>query len=268
VLADASNDRLQSALTTLRNEGYEPSGHILDITASAEVEKFAKQVAEEGLLDVIVLTAGVSPISASTKKIFDINLVGTANVIDAFRPHVGQGTSMICLASMAGHMAMDFLSPELQKHFALSPTTSLLTHQEVSESVAPGMAYGIAKAANILRVQTAAKPYGERGARINSISPGIIYTVMGKAELEGATGHMIKAMVDASGLTRVGTADDVSKVVAFLAGSDSAYMTGSDILVDGLSRANSLRYLANSSPGGQAAAAKWILPQLQAQAQK
>jgi len=234
LLADASNERLQSALSTLRKEGYEPSGHILDVTNSSAVEQFAKQAAEEGPLDVVVHTAGVNPVSFSAKQIYDINLVGTANVIDAFQPHVGVGTSMICVASMAGHLAMGSISAALQKHFALSPISSLLTHQELSNNVEPGMAYTIAKAANILRVQAAAKAYGDQGARINSVSPGIIYTVMGKDELEGPTGHMIKAMVDASAMKRVGTGDDVSKVVAFLAGPESAYVTGSDILVDGL----------------------------------
>lgn len=250
ILADASEKRLQSALTTLRDEGYSPSGHIVDVSSSTAVERFAKEASQNGALDVIVHTAGVSPETATTKQIYDINLVGTANVIDAFQPHLGVGTSMVCIASMAGPMAMGSISAELQKHFALAPTASLLSHSELSDSVDPGIAYSISKAANILRVHATATAFGQKGGRINSISPGLVYTPMGKAVAEGPVGKMMEAVVSASGTKRIGmmqtyerdekllnqfqgTSDDVAAAVAFLAGPESSFITGGDILVDG-----------------------------------
>jgi NAD(P)-dependent dehydrogenase (short-subunit alcohol dehydrogenase family) len=204
MLADASEKHLQSALTTLRDEGYSPSGHIVDVTSSTALEKFAKEASENGALDVIVHTAGVGPETATTKQIYDINLVGTANVIDAFQPHLGVGTSMVCIASMAGHLTMDSISAELRKHFALAPTASLLSHSELSDNVDPGVAYSISKAANILRVHATATAYGQKGARINSISPGLVYTPMGKTVAEGPVGKMMEAVVSASGMKRIG----------------------------------------------------------------
>lgn len=268
IMADASNDRLLDAIKTLQNEGYTPSGHILDVSSGDAVKAFAAEAAGKGVLDVVVHTAGVSPVAGTSKKIFDVNLIGTANVIDAFQPHVGVGTSMICISSIAGHMAIGSLSAALQKHFALSPTSSLMNHAELSDSVDPAMAYGISKAANLLRVQAASKAYGEKGARINSVSPGIVYTVMGKNELEGASGKMIQTIMGESGLKRIGTSDEISNVVAFLAGSDSSFVTGSDILVDGGCLNNiAFAMSANCYLGGQVAAAKWILPEMLAQAQ-
>lgn len=233
ILADASNQRLQTALETLKNDGYSPSGHIVDVSSSSSVQQFATEAANAGAIDVIVHTAGVSPITSTTKQIYSVDLVGTANVIDAFQPHLQVGTSFVSIASMAGHMAIGSLSQDLQKHLATAPTSSLLSHPHLSDSLDPGHAYSIAKAANQLRVQAASKPYGEKGARINSVSPGIIATVMGNAELAGSGGNIIRAMVEASGLKRVGTSDDVAAAVGFLAGPESSFITGSDILVDG-----------------------------------
>jgi NAD(P)-dependent dehydrogenase (short-subunit alcohol dehydrogenase family) len=128
---------------------------------------------------------------------------------------------------------MPTLSPELQKHFATAPTLSLQTHPHFPEADSM-RAYGISKAANMLRVQAAARPYGERGARINTISPGIIYTVMGKKELDGPAGQVMRGMISNSGLQRYGYADELAATVAFLAGPESSFITGSDILLDGM----------------------------------
>lgn len=204
MLADASEQSLHSALTTLRDEGFSPSGHIVDISSRSALEQFAKEVSQNGALDVIVHTAGVSPETATTKQIYDINLIGTANVIDAFQPHLGFGTNMVCISSMAGHMIMGSISTDLQKHLALAPTPSLLSHPELSDSVDPGTAYSIAKAANILRVHATATAYGQKGARINSISPGVVYTPMGKTMSESSIRKYLDAVIQASGVKRIG----------------------------------------------------------------
>jgi NAD(P)-dependent dehydrogenase (short-subunit alcohol dehydrogenase family) len=97
----------------------------------------------------------------------------------------------------------------------------------------PTSAYGLAKRANHLRVQAASSTWGARGARINSISPGVISTPMGRQELDSAHGTVMKGLVDASPTRRLGTPDDVAAAAAFLLGSESSFVTGTDLLVDG-----------------------------------
>ena len=97
----------------------------------------------------------------------------------------------------------------------------------------PATAYSVAKRANHLRVMAASAAWGERGARINSISPGVISTAMGQQELAGPTGAIMRAMVDASGTGRLGAPGDIAAAAGFLLGPDSSFITGTDLLVDG-----------------------------------
>ena len=94
-------------------------------------------------------------------------------------------------------------------------------------------AYGLAKRANQVRVWSACMAWGARGARINSISPGIIATPMGNEELAGPSGEMMQAMIDNSAARRLGTAEDIAAAVEFLVGPNSSFITGTDLLVDG-----------------------------------
>ena len=97
----------------------------------------------------------------------------------------------------------------------------------------PGVAYSISKRANQLRVQAAATSWGERGARVNSVSPGVISTPMGQEELAGESGESMRAMIAGSGTGRIGTPTDIAAATAFLLGPDSSFITGTDLLVDG-----------------------------------
>jgi NAD(P)-dependent dehydrogenase (short-subunit alcohol dehydrogenase family) len=104
---------------------------------------------------------------------------------------------------------------------------------EASRHTDPGLAYAFAKRANHLRVRAASVEWGRRGARINSISPGIISTSMGQAELQGPTGSFMRTMVEGSGAGRLGTPDDIAAAVEFLVSPAASFVTGTDLLVDG-----------------------------------
>jgi NAD(P)-dependent dehydrogenase (short-subunit alcohol dehydrogenase family) len=160
-----------------------------------------------------------------------VDLLGTAFVIGAFFAAIEAGGSLICISSMSGHMGT--LSPELERHLALAPVEKLLEHAEIDPDLPDGMAYMIAKRGNILRVQAAASSWGSKGARINSISPGLIISRMGNAELEGPTGDFIRPLTKVSGARRFGTAADIANTALFLSGPDSSFITGNDFLVDG-----------------------------------
>lgn len=223
ILGDINPD---AATKTLRGEGYTVSPVTVDVSSFSSVEKMA----EMGSFETVVHTAGVSPTMATAERIYAVDLKGTANVVDAFLPAVNEGGSVVCISSMAGHFGIGKFPAELERHLGSAARDNLVLE---SFPTNPGEAYVLAKRGNILRVQASAKRYGEKGVRINSVSPGVIQTPMGEAELKGPSGVYVQAMVGLSGCKRVGTPDDIAGVVAFLCGQDASYITGNDILVDG-----------------------------------
>jgi NAD(P)-dependent dehydrogenase (short-subunit alcohol dehydrogenase family) len=206
----------------------------VDISDYDSVCRFAKAVATDSILDAVIHTAGLSPSAGSAQKILEVDLLGTANVLDAFleaaRP--GAGTSVVCIASMAGHMGSG-LPPELEMHLATAPREKLLDHPSLQigkdDPNGPARAYGLSKRWNLLRVQASARAYGRVGGRVHSVSPGVISTTAGRQEIAGPAGKFIAL----SPAGRVGTPQDVVNAVAFLAGPESSFITGNDILVDG-----------------------------------
>lgn len=231
VLADFSPGNLDSAVTTLAAEGHDAHGHAVDVADRASVENLADYAAAAGRISAVVHTAGVSPDAANARQIHEVDLLGTAHVIDAFLPVASPGTSLIAIASMAGYFAS--LPADLERHLATAPAAELLTHPGVDLQAHPSEAYLLAKRGNQLRVQGAAYAWGGKGARINSISPGVISTPVGRQELHGEAGAFIRSMVRHSGARRVGSPDEIAAAAAFLAGPDSSFITGNDLLVDG-----------------------------------
>ncbi|WP_326720183.1 SDR family oxidoreductase [Streptomyces sp. NBC_00243] len=243
VLADASRDQLDRAVGALRDEGYEARGVLTDVSDRGSVEWLAETAYGEGRLAAVVHTAGVSPATGTAKKILDVDLVGTAHVIDVFEKVASHGMSLVCVSSMAGHYAS--LSAAQEAALATTPTEELLGLDVVTSIGDDAQsAYIVSKRANHLRVQAAALAWNLRGARVNSVSPGVISTAMAKAEAESPSGeHMLK-MLDACGAGRTGTPGEIAEVVAFLVGPGAPYITGTDLLVD----------------GGQAAWIRWHRP--------
>jgi NAD(P)-dependent dehydrogenase (short-subunit alcohol dehydrogenase family) len=232
ILAENSEDRLAAAEDSLRSDGHSTVGHAVNVSDAASVHGLVDQVAAAGRVIAIVHTAGVSPARATARQIYEVDLLGTALVIEAFLAVASTGTSLVCVASMAGHLAE--LPPELERHLALAPCSELLSHESIDvESDDPAMAYIVAKRGNQLRVAAAAQAWGARGARLNSISPGVISTTMGQQELDSPMGAYMRTMIESSGAHRVGTAEDIAASVAFLASTESSFITGNDLLVDG-----------------------------------
>ncbi|MFF1681425.1 SDR family oxidoreductase [Streptomyces sp. NPDC058256] len=243
ILADASRGQLDRAVGALRDEGYEARGVLTDVSDRGSVEWLAETAYGEGRLAAVVHTAGVSPATGTAKKILDVDLVGTAHVIDVFEKVASHGMSLVCVSSMAGHYAS--LSAAQEAALATTPTEELLGLDVVTAIGDDAQsAYIVSKRANHLRVQAAALAWNLRGARVNSVSPGVISTAMAKAEAESPSGeHMLK-MLDACGAGRTGTPGEIAEVVAFLVGPGAPYITGTDLLVD----------------GGQAAWIRWHRP--------
>ncbi|GIM92798.1 SDR family oxidoreductase [Paractinoplanes toevensis] len=233
LLADAFPDTLDRAVAALRAEGYAAKGQVTDVSDGPSVVRLAEAAAAEGRLTAVVHTAGVSAATATVGQIMAVDLLGTAHVIDAFEPVATHGTALVCIASMAGHYAT--LTGEQETTLATAPTTDLLSLDVVvrAADLEPVMAYILAKRANQVRVEAAALAYNRRGARINTVSPGVISTAMAKAEQQGEAGTHMMASLTACGIGRTGTPGELAEVVAFLTGPGSLYITGTDILIDG-----------------------------------
>jgi NAD(P)-dependent dehydrogenase (short-subunit alcohol dehydrogenase family) len=161
-------------------------------------------------------------------------LYGTALVLNLFGNVMAEGGSGIVIASQSGHR-LPPLSMEQNHALATAAVEDLLKlpmlqPDQVRDSL---HAYQLSKRANCLRVMSEAVRWGRRGARVNTISPGIIMTPLAKDELSGPRGAGYRKMIDACPAKRAGTPDEVATVAALLMGADGAFMTGSDILIDG-----------------------------------
>lgn len=246
LLADYNESTLAAAAEQLRGEGHRVTTARTDVSDRASVAALADEAAGLGRVVAVAHTAGLSPVQASVEAIIGVDLLGVAYVLDEFARVVAPGGAGLVIASMAGAMAADGVPLEMAKALSLTPTEELADLPFVSPQAlaTPGAAYSIAKRANQLRVQAAASAWGRRGARVNSISPGVISTPMGQEELSGESGASMRGMVAASGTGRVGTPDDISAAAAFLLGPESTFITGTDLLVD----------------GGVVAAVRWSLP--------
>lgn len=202
----------------------------MDVSDVTSVSKLVNDAAHVGRTEVFVHTAGLSPVMAPPKRIFDVDVLGTAIVIGTFVDVLAPGGSMVCTASMTGHPMKRQLPLEVEKHLTEAQLDQLLSSSILQSSdLTSGFAYSLSKFGNHLRVGPAASKYGKRGCRINSISPGVIHTPMAKQELEGPSGQAMREIVEASSVGRYGTPGDIAAPAAFLTGPDSTFITGTDI---------------------------------------
>lgn len=233
LLADVHDESLATAADALQGEGLEVTTHRVDVGLPDSVEGLAEAAASLGRISAVVHTAGLSPVQASPAAIVRVDLVGTALMLDAFARVIAPGGAGVFVASMAGSMAS--LDPDLERRLATTPTADLGGLSELSDEALgdAATAYVTAKRGNQLRVRAAAAAWGGRGARVNSLSPGVIATPMGEAELSGPTGDVMRQMVTGSATGRMGTPHDIAAAVGFLVGPDAGFITGTDLLVDG-----------------------------------
>lgn len=234
LVADFNEQTLQSAASALQGVGLEVTTQVVDVSSRASVSALARAAEALGSVTQVAHTAGQSPTMAPPEAILTVDLYGTALVLEEMGNVIATGGAGIVISSMAGHR-LRALEPEQDDALRNTPTDELLglpflTGEAVPNSTA---AYEISKRANNLRVQSASIRWGDRGARVNSLSPGIIVTPLAQQELDSDRGPTLRAMIDASPAGRVGTADEVASVSAFLLGPEAGFITGSDLLMDG-----------------------------------
>jgi NAD(P)-dependent dehydrogenase (short-subunit alcohol dehydrogenase family) len=206
----------------------------VDVSSRESVHALVE--AATGLDDVkgLIHAAGVSPSQAPPEVILSVDLYGTALVLEEFGNVIAQNGAGVVIASQSGHL-LGALTDEQNTALATTPVEQLLTlsflqPDQVTDS--PN-AYQLAKRANSLRVMAEAVRWGKRGARINTISPGIIFTPLARDELTGPRGEGYRRMIDLCPAGRGGTPDEVGNVGALLMGPEGGFITGSDFLMDG-----------------------------------
>lgn len=234
LLADLRQENADAAAKTLSEAGFEVTTTTVDVSSRASVEALAKKAASLGEVFNLIHAAGVSPSQATPDTILKVDLYGTALVLEEFGKVIAQGGSGVVIASQSGHRLPPL--PSEQNHALATTAVEDLLQLEILQ---PNMvkdslhAYQLSKRGNSLRVMYEAVRWGERGARINTISPGIIMTPLAKDELTGPRGEGYRRMIDGCPAKRAGTPDEVGTVAALLLGADGAFITGSDFLMDG-----------------------------------
>lgn len=234
VLADLRQHNADAAAKTLIEAGFDVNATTVDIASRASVQALVALAASLGPVTRLIHAAGVSPTQAPPAAILQVDLYGTAVVLEEFGKVIAAGGSGVVIASQSGHR-LRALSPEEDRALALTPAEELLAlpllaPDQVTDSL---HAYQLSKRANALRVMAEAVRWGQRGARINCISPGIIFTPLAQDEFAGPRGPGYRRMIEVSAAGRVGTADEVASVAALLMGPDGGFITGSDFLMDG-----------------------------------
>jgi NAD(P)-dependent dehydrogenase (short-subunit alcohol dehydrogenase family) len=244
LLADVNEERLEKTKEDLAAKGISDVYYqTVDITDAVDVRKLAEKAASLGTLKSIIHTAGLSPTMANSRRITEVNLLGTGIVLDEFIKHAGPGTVAVCISSMSGHFVpKDGPYTEVLKNPLAE--NIIETMEQMTQSDA-GAAYSLSKLGVILIVEEQAWAWGQKGARIVSVSPGTINTPMGRQEASQQS--QMKVMLDHTPLQREGEATEIATVVDFLISDAASYITGTDIRVDGGTTANMLKLQAAQS---------------------
>jgi NAD(P)-dependent dehydrogenase (short-subunit alcohol dehydrogenase family) len=234
LLADLRQQNADAAAEVLSAAGFEVTTATVDVSSRESVHGLVGKAASIGTVTGVIHAAGVSPSQASPDTILKVDLYGTALVLEEFGTVIAHGGTGVVIASQSGHR-LPSLTPEQNKALATTPVEELLAlpmlqPDQIRDSL---HAYQLSKRGNSLRVMAEAVRWGKRGARVNTISPGIIFTPLAKDELTGSRGDGYRRMIELSAAGRGGTPDEVGSVAALLMGPDGTFITGSDFLMDG-----------------------------------
>jgi NAD(P)-dependent dehydrogenase (short-subunit alcohol dehydrogenase family) len=234
LLADLRQENADAAAKVLGDAGFDVSTAVVDVSTRTSVHALVEAATAIGTVTGVIHAAGVSPTQAPPEMILRVDLYGTALVLEEFGKVIAQGGAGVVIASQSGHR-LPALTPEQDKALATTPADELLALPMLRPDQVrdPLHAYQLSKRGNSLRVMAEAVRWGQRGARLNTISPGIICTPLAREELAGLRGPGYRRMLELSPAGRIGTPDEVGTVGALLMGPDGAFITGSDFLMDG-----------------------------------
>ena len=235
LLADINSENAQNVEYTLSRAGYMVSTTTVDVSSRQSVQELVKKACGIGEVKGIIHTAGLSPSQAKAQDIIKVDLYGTAVVFEEFGKVISSGGSGVVIGSQSSHrLNIDAISQLQADALATLAPEALLELPWIAEVDDSLYAYQISKRGNALRVMAEAVNWGKRGARINCISAGIVFTPLAYDELNSLErGEFYRNMLAKSPAGRGGTPDEIGALAEFLFSPNGTYITGSDILIDG-----------------------------------
>lgn len=234
VIGDKKIENAQDISKIMNDAGFDTEPFEMDLSSRESILNLIAKAQEYGDISMLVNAAGVSPSQAPIEAILKVDLYGTAVLLEEVGKVIAHGGVGVTISSQSGHR-MPALSPEADERLATTPTEELLSLEILQpENIKDTLhAYQMAKRCNEKRVMAESVKWGERGARINSISPGIIVTPLAIDEFNGPRGDFYKNMFAKCPAGRPGTADEVANVAELLMSPQGAFITGADFLIDG-----------------------------------
>lgn len=234
VIGDKKPENAQAIAEIMNNAGFDAVAMEMDLSSRDSILNLITKAREYGEISMLINAAGVSPSQAPIEAILKVDLYGTAVLLEEVGKVIKKGGVGVTISSQSGHR-MPALSAEADEQLACTPTEELLDLEILkTENIKDTLhAYQMAKRCNEKRVMAEAVKWGEKGARINSISPGIIVTPLAIDEFNGPRGDFYKNMFAKCPAGRPGTADEVANVAELLMSDKGAFITGSDFLIDG-----------------------------------
>lgn len=234
VIGDKNLKNAEAVADTMNRAGFDAVARETDISSRESIRALVAEAQRYGQIAMLVNAAGVSPSQASVETILKVDLYGTAVLLEEVGQVIAPGGTGVTISSQSGHR-MPALTADEDRLLATAPTEELLSldmlqPQNIRDTL---HAYQLAKRCNVKRVMAEAVRWGERGARINSISPGIIVTPLALDEFNGPRGDFYQNMFAKCPAGRPGTADEVANVAELLMRPQGAFITGADFLVDG-----------------------------------
>ena len=234
IIGDKSFENAKNIAEIMNNSGFDVEPMEMDISSRTSILNLIAEAKKYGDITMLVNAAGVSPSQASIETILKVDLYGTAVLLEEVGKVIKEGGVGVTISSQSGHR-MPALSIEVDEQLAITPTEELLKLEVLQgDNIKDTLhAYQMAKRCNVKRVMAEAVKWGKKGARINSISPGIIVTPLAIDEFNGPRGDFYKNMFAKCPAERPGTADEVANVAELLMSPQGAFITGSDFLIDG-----------------------------------
>ena len=234
ILGDKKENNAQAIAEIMNRAGFDVEPFVMDMSSRTSIQAMVQKATEYGEVKALVCGAGVSPSQAPIEVILQVDLYGTAVLMEEVGKVIAPGGAGVIISSQSGHR-MPALTPEQDRALAMTPTEELLKLDFLQpEKIKDTLhAYQLAKRCNEKRTMYEAVRWGERGARINDIAPGIIVTPLAIDEFNGPRGDFYKNMFAKCPAGRPGTADEVADVAELLMSTRSQFITGSTFLVDG-----------------------------------
>ncbi|MBC8601073.1 SDR family oxidoreductase [Parabacteroides acidifaciens] len=234
VIGDKNVEHAKAIARIMNEAGFDAVAIQMDLSSRSSVLSMIAEALKYGEVSMLINAAGVSPSQASIETILKVDLYGTAVLLEEIGKVIKEEGVGITISSQSGHR-MPALIPEVDEQLALTPTEKLLKLEVLQpKNIKDTLhAYQIAKRCNVKRVMAEAVKWGEKGARINSISPGIIVTPLALDEFNGPRGDFYQNMFAKCPAGRPGTADEVANVAELLMNDKGAFITGADFLIDG-----------------------------------